>query len=58
MPKTELGPLIRPEHHERVSGYIESAREQGARVLAGGGRPAALPGGNFLEATVIADVAR
>ena len=53
---TELGPLIRPEHHERVSGYIESAREAGARVLAGGGRPDGLPGGNYLDATVIADV--
>ena len=38
-PRTELGPLIRPEHHERVLEYIRSAREQGARVLAGGGRP-------------------
>ena len=55
-PRTELGPLIRPEHHERVLGYIASAREQGARVLAGGGRPVHLPGGNYLEATVIADV--
>ena len=53
---TELGPLIRPEHHERVSGYIASAREQGARVLAGGNRPEGLDAGNFLEATVIADV--
>jgi 5-carboxymethyl-2-hydroxymuconic-semialdehyde dehydrogenase len=55
-PSTELGPLIRPEHHERVLGYIESAREQGARVLAGGERPPELPDGNFLAATVIADV--
>ncbi len=55
-PETELGPLIRPEHHARVLDYIESARDQGARVLAGGGRPPALPEGNFLEATVIADV--
>ena len=54
--RTELGPLIRPEHHERVTAYLESARAQGARVLAGGGRPPALPDGNFLEATVIADV--
>ena len=37
-------------------GYIESAREAGARVLAGGRRPAHLPDGNYLEATVIADV--
>jgi 5-carboxymethyl-2-hydroxymuconic-semialdehyde dehydrogenase len=54
--RTELGPLIRPEHHERVLRYIESAREAGARVLAGGRRPAHLPDGNYLEATVIADV--
>jgi 5-carboxymethyl-2-hydroxymuconic-semialdehyde dehydrogenase len=55
-PRTELGPLIRPEHHERVLGFIASAREQGARVLAGGERPKHLPVGNYLEATVIADV--
>jgi 5-carboxymethyl-2-hydroxymuconic-semialdehyde dehydrogenase len=55
-PRTELGPLIRAEHHERVLGYIESAREQGARILAGGRRPDDLPEGNFLQATVIADV--
>ena len=55
-PRTELGPLIRPEHHARVLDYIASARAEGARVVAGGARPAALPAGNFLEATVIADV--
>ena len=55
-PATELGPLIRPEHHERVLDYVASAQTQGARVLAGGRRPESLPNGNFLEATVIADV--
>ena len=55
-PSTELGPLIGPEHHERVMDYIASARAEGARVLAGGARPEHLPGGNFLQATVIADV--
>src|SRR5262249_40990071 len=55
-PGTELGPLITREHHERVLAYIESAREDGARILAGGGRPAGFERGNYLEATVIADV--
>jgi 5-carboxymethyl-2-hydroxymuconic-semialdehyde dehydrogenase len=55
-PRTELGPLIRPEHHERVMDYIESARRRGARILAGGERPDGMPDGNFLQATVIADV--
>jgi 5-carboxymethyl-2-hydroxymuconic-semialdehyde dehydrogenase len=54
--RTELGPLIRPEHHERVTGYLESAVAEGARRLAGGKRPGQLPDGNFLEATVFADV--
>jgi 5-carboxymethyl-2-hydroxymuconic-semialdehyde dehydrogenase len=56
--RTELGPLISPEHLERVLGYIESARAEGARVLVGGGRPTRpeLERGNFLEPTVIADV--
>jgi 5-carboxymethyl-2-hydroxymuconic-semialdehyde dehydrogenase len=54
--RTELGPLIHPEHHARVLGYVESARAEGASVLAGGGRPAALERGNFMEATVIGDV--
>jgi len=53
---TELGPLIRPEHHARVTEYLDSAVADGARCLAGGGRPAAFPEGNFLEATVFADV--
>ncbi|MGA9856513.1 MAG: 5-carboxymethyl-2-hydroxymuconate semialdehyde dehydrogenase [Solirubrobacteraceae bacterium] len=54
--RTELGPLIRPEHHQRVLDYIASARAQGARIVAGGARPAEHPEGNFLQATVIADV--
>jgi 5-carboxymethyl-2-hydroxymuconic-semialdehyde dehydrogenase len=53
---TELGPLIRPEHHARVTEYLESAVAEGARCLAGGGRPEGLPDGNFLDATVFADV--
>jgi 5-carboxymethyl-2-hydroxymuconic-semialdehyde dehydrogenase len=54
--QTELGPLIRPEHHQRVLGYVASAREEGARVLTGGDRPEGWPDGNFLAATVVADV--
>jgi 5-carboxymethyl-2-hydroxymuconic-semialdehyde dehydrogenase len=53
---TELGPLIRPEHHERVLGFLDSALADGARLLAGGRRPDGLAEGNFLEATVFADV--
>jgi 5-carboxymethyl-2-hydroxymuconic-semialdehyde dehydrogenase len=55
-PRTELGPLITEEHHASVLEYIASARADGARILAGGERPPSLARGNYLEATVIADV--
>ena len=55
-PQTELGPLIRSEHLERVMDYISSAQAEGARVVAGGRRPPELLDGNYLQATVIADV--
>jgi 5-carboxymethyl-2-hydroxymuconic-semialdehyde dehydrogenase len=55
-PRTELGPLITTEHYDRVRTYIDSAHEEGARLLVGGGRPAGLERGNFLEPTVLGDV--
>ena len=43
-PRTELGPLIRPEHYERVLGYIESARDGRAPACSpGGARPGTSP---------------
>jgi len=40
-PKTRVGPLITPEHFARVSGFVERAKDSGARVLWGGARDAA-----------------
>jgi 5-carboxymethyl-2-hydroxymuconic-semialdehyde dehydrogenase len=56
-PATELGPLIQREHWDRVVSYIDAGVREGARLVAGGSRPAHLPEGNFVEATVFADVA-
>ncbi len=55
-PTTELGALVHPEHYGRVMSYVESGQREGARLAAGGGRPVSLPEGNFLQATVFADV--
>ncbi|MCH8244509.1 aldehyde dehydrogenase family protein, partial [Patescibacteria group bacterium] len=58
--KTEVGALISKDHFMKVSGYVDIAREEGARVLAGGSRPDNLPdhlaNGHFLSPTVLADV--
>jgi acyl-CoA reductase-like NAD-dependent aldehyde dehydrogenase len=41
LPTTRVGPLITAEHFARVSGFVERAKQAGARVLFGGGRDAA-----------------
>jgi 5-carboxymethyl-2-hydroxymuconic-semialdehyde dehydrogenase len=55
-PATEIGALVHPEHYERVMSYVEIGVAEGARLAAGGTRPAGLPSGNYLAATVFADV--
>jgi aldehyde dehydrogenase (NAD+)/betaine-aldehyde dehydrogenase len=38
-PKTIVGPLIRPDHRDRVERFVEEAVEGGATIVVGGGRP-------------------
>jgi len=51
-----MGPLINARQRERVLGYIERGKAEGARLLLGGGRPAHLPKGYYVEPTVFMDV--
>ncbi len=51
-PGTQLGPLVSAEQQERVMGYIESGREQGAEVLAGGETALNDSGGYFVAPTL------
>jgi phenylacetaldehyde dehydrogenase len=48
---TQMGPLVSAEQFERVSGYLESGRSEGATALAGGGRFG--DRGYFIEPTVL-----
>ena len=47
---TEMGPLVSGRHLERVQGYLEAGRAEGAEVAAGGSRIGDT--GFFLEPTV------
>jgi aldehyde dehydrogenase (NAD+) len=51
-----MGPLINAKQRERVLGYIEKGKAEGARCLVGGGRPAKLAKGYFVEPTLFVDV--
>jgi aldehyde dehydrogenase (NAD+) len=51
-----MGPLVSRRQRDRVLGYIEKGRREGARVLTGGGTPKHLPKGFYVEPTLFADV--
>jgi aldehyde dehydrogenase (NAD+) len=53
---TGMGPLIREAQRERVERYVATGTTEGARLAFGGGRPADLPHGFFVEPTLFADV--
>jgi betaine-aldehyde dehydrogenase len=52
----QMGPLISNVQRERVMGFVERARAQGAKVLAGGGVPGGFEKGYYFEPTVLAGV--
>jgi acyl-CoA reductase-like NAD-dependent aldehyde dehydrogenase len=51
-PDTQLGPLISAEQRDRVMGYIDSGREQGAELLVGGEPALGDSGGYFVAPTL------
>ena len=56
---TTLGPLIHKEHLERVTGYMQLAKDSGAEFLAGGDQPnlpSPLDEGNFMNPAIIGNV--
>ena len=57
-PETRIGPLVSAEQLERVTGYLDLGRAEGARAAAGGCRleTEELAGGYFVAPTVFADV--
>ena len=55
-PDTQMGPLSMERQLHRVRGYIAKGREEGARLVTGGGKPKDLKRGYFIEPTVFADV--
>ena len=51
---TDIGPLISRKHFERVDGFVQRARESGARAIIGGGPNEEL-GGLYYRPTVFVD---
>jgi len=57
-PSTTMGAIVSQVQHDRIMGFIDSAKKEGARLVSGGGRPSdpKLAKGLFIEPTIFADV--
>ncbi len=55
-PKTQMGPVVSQEQFQRVLGYIESARQEGATLVAGGDKMVQAGSGFYIQPTVFANV--
>src|SRR6478752_1138994 len=57
-PATTMGSIVSKVQYDRVLGYIEAGKQDGARLLSGGKRPSEphLAKGFYVEPTVFADV--
>lgn len=53
---TRLGAIVSEEQLERVLGYVQAGKDEGARLVTGGERTTVGGRGNFVTATVFADV--
>jgi len=53
---TRVGPLVSADQLQTVNGYLEIARHEGARVLAGGGGAEDLGDGYYVRPTVLSEV--
>jgi 2-formylbenzoate dehydrogenase len=55
-PATDVGPLVSEQQYRKVHELLTSARGEGATFATGGGRPAGLDAGWFVEPTVLTGV--
>jgi aldehyde dehydrogenase (NAD+) len=55
-PNNLMGPVINKTQYDKILNYIKIGQDEGARLVLGGGRPAHLDKGYYIEPTVFADV--
>lgn len=54
--RTQLGPMISAAHRDRVLEYVRGAVADGAKIAVGGGIPAGLTRGFYVEPTILTEV--
>jgi acyl-CoA reductase-like NAD-dependent aldehyde dehydrogenase len=55
-PSSKMAALVEKRHADRVLAYLDAGVKEGARIALGGRRADHLPGGAYVEATILDDV--
>jgi gamma-glutamyl-gamma-aminobutyraldehyde dehydrogenase len=55
-PATTVGPLVTREQQQRVLNYIEIGKKEGGEIVLGGGKPAGLDAGFYVQPTLFRGV--
>ena len=55
-PSCQMGPIVTRHQHDRILGYIETGRREGATLRLGGQAALEESGGHYVEPTIFADV--
>jgi betaine-aldehyde dehydrogenase len=55
-PTTNIGPVVTRRQRDRIKGYLDSGKAEGAKAAVGGGLPKAFAKGWYVEPTVFANV--
>jgi gamma-glutamyl-gamma-aminobutyraldehyde dehydrogenase len=55
-PATTMGPLVTKQQQERVLGYVEAGKREGASLALGGAAPSSLKNGFYVEPTLFKSV--
>lgn len=55
-PATTMGPLVTKQQQERVLGYVEAGKREGASLTLGGAAPSSLKNGFYVEPTLFKSV--
>lgn len=55
-PETQIGPVVAERQRDKIEGLLAAGREEGATAACGGGRPAGVDRGWFIEPTIFGGV--
>jgi aldehyde dehydrogenase (NAD+) len=55
-PEVQMGPLVSQDQLKTVEQYVQIGKQEGAKLIIGGGRPSGVPAGHYIQPTIFDSV--